>query len=73
MTDISPPWPTLLGQKVSIRYRLHDDPRHPFSEAIGVVMSVEGSESTERVTIMTRKGTEVVIAAEDVLARKTFR
>lgn len=73
MSDIDPRWATLLGQKVSIRYRLHDDPRHPFSEAIGVVMSVEGSEPTERVKIMTRKGVEVTIAAEDVLARKTFR
>ena len=72
MSDLAPPWSALLGRQVSIRYRLHDDPEHPFSEAIGVVMSVQGSERDERVTLMTRKGDEVVVAADDVLARKTF-
>ena len=65
-------WKELLGKKVSIRFRLHDDPGHPFSEAIGVVMSVGPSERGEQVKILTRKGTEVVVDAADVLARKTF-
>ena len=72
VTEPALPWRDLLGRKVSIRYRLHDDPEHPFSEAIGVVMSVDGAERTEQITIMTRKGTEVVVVADDVLARKTI-
>ena len=66
------PWRELLGKKVSIRYRLHGDPDHPFSEAIGVVMSVADSDRGERITIVTRRGAEVVVGAEDVLAQKTF-
>ena len=65
-------WTSLLGRKVSIRYRLHGDPEHPFSEAIGVVMAVEGSDRGEHITILTRRGDEVVVSAEDVLAQKTF-
>ena len=72
MSDTDLPWRELLGKKVSIRYRLHGDPEHPFSEAIGVVMSVEPSDQSERITIVTRKGAEVVVGAEDVLAQKTF-
>ena len=65
-------WKTLLGRKVSIRYRLHGDPEHPFSEAIGVVMSVADSDQGEQIKILTRRGDEVVVGAEDVLAQKTF-
>ena len=72
MADPPTLWKPLLGKKVSIRYRLHDDPQHRFSEAIGVVMAVEDSERGERVTIMTRRGGEVVVHGEDVLASKTF-
>lgn len=72
MSDKDLPWKELLGRKVSIRYRLHGDPDHPFSEAIGVVMSVEPSDQGEQITIVTRKGAELVVGAGDVLARKTF-
>jgi hypothetical protein len=67
-----PEWRMLLGRKVSIRYRLHGDPDHSFSEAIGVVMSVADSDRGEQITIVTRRGAEVVVGAEDVLAQKTF-
>jgi hypothetical protein len=72
MTESGFPWRELLGKKVSIRYRLHGDPEHPFSEAIGVVMSVDTSDRGEQITIMTRRGAEVVVGTEDVLAQKTF-
>ena len=65
-------WKSLLGRKVSIRFRLRGDPEHPFSEAIGVVMAVDPSDGDERIKILTRRGDEVVVAASDVLARKTF-
>lgn len=72
MTQSPEPWKALLGRKVSIRYRLHGDPEHPFSEAIGVVMSVDGSDDEERVRIMTRRGEDVEVATSDILASKTF-
>ena len=68
----SPPWKSLLGRKVSVRFRLRGDPDHPFSEAIGVVMAVDPSDGEETIKILTRRGDEVVVAASDVLARKTF-
>jgi hypothetical protein len=67
-----PTWRELLGRKVSLRYKLHDDPDHPFSEAIGVVMSVRGGPGDEVVTIVSRRGETVELLATDVLARKVF-
>jgi hypothetical protein len=61
-------WNRLLGRKVSVRYRLHDDPDHPFSEAIGVVMSVED----DIVQIVTKRGETRSVPIDDVLASKVF-
>ena len=61
-------WLQLLGRKVSVRFRLHDDPAHPFSEAIGVVMSVEDGV----VTLVNKRGESRSFAIEDVLASKVF-
>ena len=72
MSEADLPWKDLLGKKVSIRFRLHGDPQHSFSEAIGVVMAIDPSERADRITILTRRGEEVVVDASDVLARKTF-
>ena len=66
-------WKPLLGRKVSIRFRLHDDPEHPFSEAIGVVMKVADSERGERVTLVTKRGETVEVSSDDVLAAKAFQ
>jgi hypothetical protein len=67
-----PGWRSLLGRKVSVRYKLHDDPDHPHSEAIGVVMAVREDDSGEFVSLLDRKGRITEIAAADVLARKIF-
>ena len=67
-----PEWPQLLGRKISIRYRLHGDPEHPFSEAIGVVSSVEQNERGSSITIVTRRGASIEVATDDVLALKEF-
>ena len=67
-----PGWRELLGRKVSLRYRLHDDPDHPFSEAIGVVMSVRDEAPDEVITIVDRRGQKIELPAADVLARKVF-
>ena len=72
MTDDPVDWRGLLGRKVSMRFRLHDDPAHQFSEAIGVVMTVSTSERGEQVTILTRRGDTVLVPTADVLALKTF-
>ena len=65
-------WGRLLGRKISIRYRLHDDPEHPFSEAIGVVSSVEQSERGTNISILTRRGATVDVADLDIVAVKEF-
>jgi uncharacterized protein (DUF302 family) len=49
-------WSGHLGRKVSVRYRLHGDPVHPFSEAVGVVASVATDGGAEVVTIIDRRG-----------------
>ena len=69
MADPPDDWTPYLGRKVSIRFRLHDDPDHPFSEAIGVVQAVDPSGS---VSIVTRTGTTVTVQATDILAAKIF-
>jgi hypothetical protein len=65
-------WAERLGRKVSIRYLFHDD-AHPFSEAIGVVMSVSRDEQTEEIVeIMNRRGEVVSVRASDIVAVKEF-
>jgi hypothetical protein len=61
-----------LGRKVSLRYRLHDDPQHPFSEAIGVVSSVAGDPGEQELTVLSRRGGATRVAVADVLAAKVF-
>jgi hypothetical protein len=65
-------WRERLGRKVSVRYRLHGDPEHPFSEAIGVVASVTRIGGTDTVTIVNRRGITIEIPAPDLLAAKLF-
>jgi hypothetical protein len=65
-------WSGHLGRKVSVRYRLHDDPIHPFSEAVGVVASVAADGGAEVVTIIDRRGRAIAIPAPDLLAVKVF-
>ena len=71
-SDRSADWRRLLGRKISIRYRLHDDPEHPFSEAIGVVSAVEQDERGASISILTRRGATVDVADSDILAVKEF-
>jgi hypothetical protein len=51
---------------------LHDDSEHPFSEAIGVISGVQQTERGESISILTRRGETVEVAADDVLALKEF-
>ncbi|MDQ3963941.1 MAG: hypothetical protein M3277_08550 [Actinomycetota bacterium] len=61
-------WTAYLGRKISIRLRLHGDPEHPFSEAIGVVSRVSGTD----LSILNKKGETVTVAFDDVIAGKVF-
>ncbi len=61
-------WTGFLGRKISIRLRLHGDPEHPFSEAIGVVSQVSATD----LTILNKKGESVTVALDDVIAGKVF-
>jgi hypothetical protein len=72
MPDPPSDWRPLLGQKVSIRFALTGDPAHPFSEAIGVVGSVDGDGIGASITIFTKRGERVIVRAADVLAAKVF-
>ncbi len=60
-------WRRLLGRKVSIRFSLHGDPDHRFSEASGVLMAVD-----DRLTILKKSGDRVEVAIDDVVAAKVF-
>ena len=66
-------WTKLLGRKISIRYKLHDDPAHGFSEAIGVVQSVRpNAEGVAEIGILTRHGQTKHVPVRDVLVAKLF-
>lgn len=61
-------WRALLGRKVSVRFRVHDDPAHPFSEAIGMVQKVTDG----HVEIVNRRGEVARFALEDFVAGKVW-
>ena len=63
-------WRARLGRKVSLRFKLHGDPAHPFSEAIGMVASTEGEGSEARVSVVNRRGETATFAVSDVIAAK---
>lgn len=66
-------WSNHLGRKISIRYKLHDDPAHGFSEAIGVVQSVRPNDAgVSELGILTRRGETKYVPVDDVLAAKLF-
>ena len=65
-------WRALIGRRVSLRYALRGDPDHPFSEAIGVIGSVEGDGPGASITLFTKKGERLTLRAADVLAAKAF-
>ena len=66
-------WRGLLGRKVSVRYRIPDDPAHPFSEAIGVVADVGGGpDGSTTVSILTKRGETKSVPIADIEAAKTF-
>ena len=64
---------SLLGRKLSLRYVLHDDPGHPFSEVVGVLASVAPADGGPKtLTILTRRGDTVLVPVSDVQAAKIF-
>lgn len=66
-------WRGVLGRKISVRYRLIDDPEHEFSEALGVVQSVEESSGRGmEIRLVTRAGRTVAFEATDVTHLKVF-
>lgn len=65
-------WRSLLGTKVSLRYRLHGE-SHPFSEAIGMVQSVApDDDGIVTLTVVNRRGEASSMALEDILAAKSL-
>ena len=66
-------WKALLGTKVSLRFRLHGDESHPFSEAIGMVQSVAvDDDGNSLLTVVNRRGEASSMALDDILAAKSL-
>jgi PDZ domain-containing secreted protein len=66
-------WRSLLGRKVSIRYRLRDDPEHDVSEVIGIVMSIKSDETDGiEISIVDKRGEITKVAIDDVMAGKAW-
>jgi hypothetical protein len=66
-------WRRYLGRKVSLRYRLHDDAEHPFSEAIGMVASVRTDPGEQaEIDVVNRRGVASIVPLDDVLVAKVF-
>ncbi len=65
-------WRRCLGRKVSLRYRLDATAEHPFSEAIGVVASVESTEAGPAVAILNKKGDTKTVPIQAIEAAKVF-
>jgi hypothetical protein len=66
-------WRALLGTKVSLRYRIHGDESHPFSEAIGMVQSVsQNEEGSAQLTVVNRRGETSSMALDDILAARAL-
>ena len=56
-----------------MRYRLHEDPSTPFSEAIGMVSAVNEEEPGRVViTILDRRGHTSEVPLEDLVAGKAW-
>jgi hypothetical protein len=64
-------WRSLLGRKVSLRYKLYEDPKYPESEVVGVVQSV-GEPEDGRLTILDRHGRTHSMKAAEIIAAKVF-
>lgn len=66
-------WRAMLGEKVSMRLRNPGDAAHPFTEAVGVVRSVEMLPSGRAViSVVTRRGEVRAAPVADVLVAKVF-
>jgi hypothetical protein len=66
-------WRGQIGRKASMRLRNPGDTTHPFTEAVGVIQSVERDENGDfRLTLITRRGEARAAAIADILAAKIF-
>jgi hypothetical protein len=64
-------WRTRVGEKVSMRLHNRGDDPHPFTDAVGVIRSVEPDEAGDAVvTVLTRRGEQRRGSVSDVLAAK---
>ncbi len=61
-------WRALLGRKVSVRYRITGHSAHNFSEAIGMVQSID----SVHVKIVDRRGKVSEFALDDFVAGKVW-
>ena len=65
-------WRSLLGRKVSVRYAIYDDPEHRVTEAIGMVASVSGDDSSATVTLVNKRAERIEFPLKELIAGKVF-
>ena len=64
-------WRRALGRKVTLRYRVHDDPEHEVAEAVGFVQSVDRGDGVH-ISIVNRRGELTRVPLDDIEAAKLF-
>jgi hypothetical protein len=65
-------WRRCLGRRVSLRYRLRDPSERSFSEAFGVLASVDEGESGPVLSILTKRGETKAVPIEDIEVAKVL-
>lgn len=59
-----------LGEKLSILYRLHDDPEHAMSEVVGLLQQVEATDEGRVFFVIKRDGRIVEVPEADIVTLK---
>lgn len=61
-----------LGARISVLFRIHDDPEHPFSEVVGVLQRIdpETASGQEVFCVLRRNGDLVSVPSSDVVKFK---
>jgi hypothetical protein len=65
-------WRRCLGRRVSLRYRLGTPSESPFSEAYGVLASVDRTDAGPALSIFTKKGENKVVPIADIEVAKVL-
>lgn len=59
-----------IGVRVSLQFRIHDDPSYPFSEAVGVLQGIDHGTDDVVYRIVRRNGEVVEVKDDDIVKLK---